>query len=161
MQANAEAQETDPGWSPSLEAEDEGLVLLRKTRGTVNDPLAGLARMIPEGRYFYLATPYSKYPEGIEAAFRDACRVTARLIRAGVPVFSPIAHTHPVAVYGDIDPLDHSIWLPADAPMMKGAWGLIVAHLDSWATSYGIKVEIEEFAKAGKPICHLEEDVLL
>ena len=106
--------------------------------------------------YWYLATPYSKYPSGIEAAFEMACRAVAPLIRAGVPVFSPIAHTHPVAMHGRIDPLDHSIWLPADAPMMQAAHGLIVYRAESWERSYGIGEEIKAFQAAGKPIHYLD-----
>jgi hypothetical protein len=37
--------------------------------------------------FFYLATPYSLYPQGHEAAWRDACALSARLIRAGLTVF--------------------------------------------------------------------------
>lgn len=109
---------------------------------------------------WYLATPYSKYPKGIEAAFLVACQQTALLIRAGIPVYSPIAHTHPVAVNGDIDPLDHTIWLPADAPMMRAATGLIVCKMESWESSYGIGVEIAEFKKAGKPVVYMEQNVV-
>lgn len=46
----------------------------------------------------YLATPYSKYPRGIEAAFVDASRLAACLVRLGISVYSPIAHTHPIAI---------------------------------------------------------------
>jgi hypothetical protein len=141
------------------EAEAE-MMLARKIRSDA-PRLKSLAAMVPKGRYFYLATPYSKYPDGLDAAFRDACRATATLISAGVPVFSPIAHTHPVAVYGKMDPLDHSIWLPADKPMMDAAFGLLVARLDTWELSYGIKVEINEFIATGKPVIHLEKDELL
>lgn len=110
--------------------------------------------------FWYLATPYSKFPSGIEAAFIVACQQTALLIRAGIPVYSPIAHTHPVAVNGDIDPLDHSIWLPADAPLMSAALGLIVCKMESWESSYGIGVEIAEFKKAGKPIVYMEQNIV-
>lgn len=47
------------------------------------------------------------------------------LIRAGVPVFSPIVHSHPVADVCGIDPLSHEIWLPAEAPMRYAAKGVI------------------------------------
>jgi hypothetical protein len=106
--------------------------------------------------FYYLATPYSKYPAGIEEAFKVACCAAADLIREGVRVYSPIAHTHPIAVHGKIDPYAHSIWLPADAPFMHAACGLIVLRAESWEQSYGIKVEIEEFQKAGKPIFYMD-----
>lgn len=105
--------------------------------------------------YVYLASPYSKFPSGIEEAFQEVCKATAFLIRNGVRVFCPIAHTHPVAMYGGIDPLSHDIWIPADAPLMDGASALVVCMMESWETSYGIKVEIEAFQKAGKPIFYL------
>ena len=106
--------------------------------------------------YWYLATPYSKYPAGLEAAYQEACRAAAWLIRSGVRVFSPIAHTHGVAIHGDLDPLDHKIWLPADRPLMDDACGLIVAMLEGWAESYGIQQEILEFTAAQKPIMAME-----
>lgn len=107
--------------------------------------------------FAYLATPYSKYRGGdIEAAFVDAAKLAASLLVRGVKVYSPIAHTHPLAVYGKLDPLDHSIWLPFDEAMMAAADSLIVAHMDGWDVSYGIAHEIKVFEKAGKPIFDLD-----
>lgn len=107
--------------------------------------------------FWYLATPYSKYPGGIEAAFILACQAAADLIEAGVRVYSPIAHTHPIAVYGHIDPYAHDIWLPADAPFMEAAFGLIVLRAPGWGESYGIGEEIKVFSAAGKPIVYMDE----
>jgi hypothetical protein len=105
--------------------------------------------------FWYLATPYSKYVPGIEAAFIEASKQAALLTRAGVPVFSPIAHTHPVAHYGNLDPLDHSIWLEADRTFMEAARGIIVCRMDGWAESYGVKFEIDAFERMGKPVVHM------
>lgn len=110
--------------------------------------------------FYYLATPYSKYPAGIDAAFRDACLNAALLIRAGIPVFSPIAHTHPIAMEGEIDPFDHSVWLEADKAFMDAAKAIIVCQMEGWETSYGVRVEIEEFQQAGKPVYYMTEGVL-
>ena len=106
--------------------------------------------------YIYLATPYSKYPRGIDAAFEEACKVTAYLIQQGVRVFCPIAHTHPIAMHGGIDPLDHAIWIPADKPFMDGAAALLVCQMESWEKSYGINIEIKEFQAAGKNVYFME-----
>lgn len=100
----------------------------------------------------YLATPYSKYPKGIEQAFQDASAIAGKLLKSGVKIYSPIAHTHPLAIYGDINPLDHSIWIPFDESMMRVSQALIVAMMDTWQDSYGVNHEIEFFRKAGKPI---------
>lgn len=42
--------------------------------------------------YWCLATPYSKVPGGIDAAFEAAAREAALYVKAGIPVVSPIAH---------------------------------------------------------------------
>lgn len=104
----------------------------------------------------YVGTPYTRYRGGIEAAFREACKVTARLVAAGVNVYSPIAHTHPIAIHGGLDPLDLTLWLDFDAAMMMKADGMIVARLDGWKESSGVRHEIEVFQTAGKPVFHLD-----
>lgn len=101
---------------------------------------------------YYVASPYSKYARGIESAFQDVSKACADLMRQGVAVYSPIAHTHPIAIYGEIDPLDHSIWMPLDHHMMKAADGCIVMMMPGWEGSYGVGIEIETFEKAGKPV---------
>ena len=104
----------------------------------------------------YLATPYSKYKGGdLNAAFKDAAKLAAELLAVGIKVYSPIAHTHPLALFSDLDPLDHSIWLPFDEAMMTAADALVVAHMDGWAESYGIAHEVKFFDDQRKPIFDL------
>lgn len=110
--------------------------------------------------YWYLGSPYSKYPLGLNAAHKAICENAALLIKAGVPVFSPIAHTHPIAIHGEMDPLDHDIWLPADWPLLAAAKGVIVCKLTSWSRSYGLAAEIAAFAAAFKPIIYMEPGVV-
>lgn len=104
----------------------------------------------------YVGTPYTKYPGGIERAFVDACKLTGRLLTNGLNVYSPIAHTHPVAIHAGIDPLDHTIWLPFDQSMMDVSDAMIVAMMEGWETSYGVKHEIETFQRAGKLVFYLD-----
>jgi hypothetical protein len=110
--------------------------------------------------FYYLASPYSKYPKGIVAAFEKICQEAALLVRHQIPVYSPIAHTHPIAIHGDIDPFDHSIWLEADRAFMDAACGLIVCQMEGWEVSYGIGVEIRHFEKAGKPIYYMAPGIV-
>jgi hypothetical protein len=105
--------------------------------------------------FWYVATPYSKYPRGIEAAFVGACRVAAALVSSGLPCFSPIAHSHPIAVKGGLDPYDYAIWLPANEALIDAACGIVVVEMEGWAESYGVGVEIRRFQAAGKPILYL------
>jgi nucleoside 2-deoxyribosyltransferase len=109
----------------------------------------------------YLATPYTKYPGGIERAFVDACALTARLLQTGVRVYSPIAHTHPIALHGNLDPLDLSIWLPFDAAIMAKSDALVVAMMTGWRESTGVAHEIEVFSACGKPIYDLDPETLI
>ncbi len=108
----------------------------------------------------YLATPYSKYPHGIALAFREAARLAARLMVGGVRVYSPIVHTHPMAVYGKISPLAHEIWLPFDEAIMSKADALLVARLESWKASKGIAYEIDFFNRENKPIFYINPETL-
>jgi len=105
--------------------------------------------------YIYVASPYSKFPGGTEAAFREVSRAAAWLIRQGVRVYCPISHTHPIAIYGGMDPLDHAIWLPCDQPFMKAAGAIVVVQMETWNESYGIAVEVREFEAAGKPVHYI------
>jgi hypothetical protein len=100
----------------------------------------------------YLATPYSRYPHGLDAAHIDACLVAASLISRGLSIYSPIAHTHPIAHHGGLDKMDHAMWLQFDEAMMTASYGLIVAQLPGWEDSRGIDHEIEFFTRAGKLI---------
>lgn len=108
----------------------------------------------------YVGTPYTKYPGGIEAAFVGACKLTARLLKEGLKVYSPIAHTHPIAIHGGIDPLDLSVWLPFDAAIMAKADAMIVAMMPSWSNSTGIRHEIDVFVAGGKPVYFMSPDDL-
>ena len=110
--------------------------------------------------FYYLATPYTRFPGGIEAAFIAACEQTALLVRHRIPIYSPIAATHPVAIHGGLDPMDHTIWLPHDKPMMRAASGLIVCMLPTWKDSYGIAFEQDEFDRMGKPILFMEPGIV-
>ena len=101
--------------------------------------------------YWYLATPYSKWPGGIEDASFIASELAGLLLLEGVNVFSPIAHSHAISQAAKIDPHRHDIWLPADKPLFEGAHGILVASFPGWRTSKGITMEIEWAHEHKKP----------
>lgn len=106
-------------------------------------------------RFWYLATPYTNYPEGRHAAFEMACDCAARLVLEKVGVFCPIAHSHPIADH--LMPhhaTDHDLWMGVDQPFMEAAVGLIVVKADGWQESRGVTKEIEHFTAACKPIIY-------
>jgi hypothetical protein len=110
--------------------------------------------------YWYIGSPYAKYPGGPDAAFDEICRVMGEFAKAGVPAFSPIAHCHPIAKAAGLDPLDYRIWLPFMEPIMTGAKGLVVVKMATWEDSYGLKQEIISFDSARKQIRYLDPDML-
>lgn len=114
------------------------------------DDIAGID--LPWRSYFYLATVYSKHAAGIEAAFQEATRIAGAFAKRGIAVYSPIVHSHPVALASGLDPLDHDIWLPLDEPMMRCAYGLVVVCMDGWKESKGISYEITTFQSVAKPV---------
>lgn len=109
---------------------------------------------------WYVASPYSKYPGGIVKALEDVSREMGLLVRAGVHAFSPICHSHPIAIHGGIDPLDHETWMNADEPFMKMADGLIVLMIDGWDESKGVQAEIDMFDNADKPVIFMRPGIL-
>jgi uncharacterized protein DUF1937 len=108
----------------------------------------------------YLATPYTKFDEGLDAAFEVASQLGARLLQSGVFVYAPIVHLHPMAKHGRLDPLNLSLWYPHNDEMMKRCDSLIVAQMPTWENSAGMAVEIEYFLYASKPIFDLDPNTM-
>ena len=102
----------------------------------------------------YVATPYTNYPGGHNEGWKAAVRVTAALAAAGVSVYSPIVHWHPVATVGKLgnDPL---YWLSVNTRMMNLCSGLLVMQLPGWSDSMGVHKEIEFFHLNAKPIFYV------
>jgi len=110
--------------------------------------------------FWYLATPYTKYESGLQIAFFHACDAAGELLKRGVHCYSPIAHTHPVAIYGGLNPLDHETVMALDAHFMDAAAGLLIVKMPGWDESRGIAIEIDVFKAAGKPVQYLDWPVL-
>lgn len=109
--------------------------------------------------YWYLASPYSLYPTGQEQAHADICCIAGRLLKNEISIFSPIAHSHPIADYADIE-MGHEFWMNANRHLIEGAVGLVVVKLESWDESRGIESEIGIFRQAKKPILYLDPATL-
>lgn len=107
-------------------------------------------------KFWYLATPYTKFPGGRERAYEEACKVAAALVLAGWKVFCPIAHAHPLDTVGKLGDQTHDFWTDLDRPFMDAAEGLLVVKMDGWDTSRGVLEEIDIFTKAGKPTIYME-----
>lgn len=113
-------------------------------------------RGVPRYTFWYLASPYAKYATGKRDAYESACEYAHDLIVAGVPVFSPIAHSHSIAKVCRMDKDSHDLWMPQDLAILAGANGVLIAPMAGWRTSKGIAMEIEEAKRLSKPVYMLD-----
>lgn len=99
----------------------------------------------------YLASPYTHSNVHVrEWRFREACRAAAALLRAGVTVFSPIAHSHPIAHFGM--PTSWEFWSQVDREYLSRCDVLAVLTLPGWRESVGVQAEIRLARELGLPV---------
>ena len=106
----------------------------------------------------YLASPYS-HPDFLvrNARFQAVCRASAKLLADGHLVYSPIAHTHPIALYGRIDGT-WDTWSRLDRAMISRCQRMIVLLLDGWAESRGIREDVKIAKELGLPVSYLPRE---
>lgn len=90
----------------------------------------------------YLASPYSDPNPAVEQArFEAVCGAAATLMGKGYRIFSPIAHTHPIAMAGEL-PRGWDWWKRYDEEMLAAFDELWVLMLPGWDKSKGVKGEV-------------------
>lgn len=119
-----------------------------------------VSRLKKSSGFWYLGSPFTNYADGPETAFIEITKIAARLAWMDIKVFAPIILTYPMAIHGGLDPFNHEFWMDFDKPMMDAANGLIIAMMQSWEKSQGIKFEIDEFEAATKPVFYLDPETL-
>lgn len=96
----------------------------------------------------YLASPYSNPSPEIRAyRYRKAIECAADLIKQGYLVFSPIAHSHGIALRLGKDFKGFENWREFDLRMLASCDILVVAEIRGWEESCGIKIEIRKARK--------------
>ena len=104
----------------------------------------------------YLASPYSHDDPAVqEQRFQQVCRVAAAMMRDGQHVFSPIAHTHPIAQHGDL-PGHWQYWEAFDRWFIERCEKVVVLMLPGWKESRGVQAEIRIAEELGIPVEYLE-----
>ena len=90
----------------------------------------------------YIASPYSD-PDPVvrERRYQAVCRYAASRLCDGVQVFSPIAHSHSIALYGEL-PTGIEFWRDFDSTMIHMSTAIEVLMLPGWQESEGVKWEI-------------------
>lgn len=107
----------------------------------------------------YLASPYSHVDVAVrEARFRRVCEHAAKMMQRGSFVFSPIAHTHPIAVTGELD-TGFAYWSEYDRKMIAVCDELHVLMLDGWRESVGVSAEILIADELGNPVVYVQDEL--
>lgn len=103
----------------------------------------------------YLASPYSDPdPAVMEDRFRRACVVAGALMLEGIHVYSPIAHSHPIAQMVAM-PTGFEFWREYDEAMIARCSQVLVLTLPGWAWSRGVLAEIECARRLGIPVRYI------
>ncbi len=104
----------------------------------------------------YLATPHTGTAVEQQRRFEVVNKVAAKLMNDGLLVFSPISHTHPIALAGDL-PKGWDFWKEYDLTFIEWCDELWVLEQDGWQESAGVTAERKLAAKLGKPIRYIQE----
>jgi len=103
----------------------------------------------------YLAVPYSDDSYAIRKGRFEVANVAAsQLVQQGNHVFSPISHTHPIALQGNL-PVDWEYWEEYDRIMLSVCTELVVLLIDGWLTSVGVQAEIKIAKETGMKISYM------
>jgi hypothetical protein len=96
----------------------------------------------------FLASPYTHEDKEVMAfRYEAALETTARLIREGNIVFSPIVHSHPIAIAYDL-PKDYKFWQAyTNSFILHWAEHFSILCLNDWQNSVGL---LDEFNLAMK-----------
>ncbi len=105
--------------------------------------------------YVYLAAPYSDIEESVrQFRFEKINEISAKLMREGWTIYSPISHSHPIAVNHSL-PTGWEFWGKMDRPFIKNCLFLIILMLPGWKQSHGVGEEIKLAKEFNKPIVYL------
>ena len=97
----------------------------------------------------YLATPYTHAdPEVVEARVQAVNRAAAHLMAQGLKIFSPISHSHPIAMAGTL-PTDWEYWKEFDWAYLTHCHKIIVLRSEGWEQSTGVTAELKFAAELG------------
>ena len=113
-------------------------------------------RDLYEGQFVYLGAPYTHPDPAVrEARFRAVTERAARLMLAGLVLFSPITHSHPMRQYGL--PVEFEFYRRSARAFIEASAAMVVLKLSGWQESVGLGEERQLAEELGKPILWLEE----
>lgn len=109
----------------------------------------------------YLASPYTHvHPHLREMRFQSVCKVAGELMLRGYKIYSPIAHTHPIAVYGSL-PIHWDFWKQYDMAILDCCKEMFILTLDGWLASKGIRNEFSICRDMGIPVSLVDKQCMI
>jgi hypothetical protein len=104
----------------------------------------------------YLASPYSHPNKKVEyQRFLDVTRIAAKRLRMGEVIFSPIMHGHPAVEHAGYAG-DAESWQFHNINMLRRSDRLMIATLDGWRESKGVRWEVASAIAMKIPRIYLE-----
>ncbi len=108
----------------------------------------------------YLASPYTLYAKGLQAAFADVTELAGKLVKQGFNILAPITYGHPLTTQGSVNAIDEKIWYPLNDAFLHKSDCLLVARMTGHQSSKGIAREIRYFEMVGKPLYFIHPETL-
>ena len=106
----------------------------------------------------YLACPYTSTDYAtMEYRFAKVNQVAAKILNRGHIVFSPISHSHPIAVCSAL-PRSFEFWKDFDESFIQWADELWVLRLQGWALSDGVRREIKLAKQLDKSVYYYDPE---
>lgn len=104
-------------------------------------------------RRIYLASPYTSTDARLrEARYWAACSAAALVMEKGDLVFSPIAHSHPLAKFHEL-PVDFDFWQSWCLSFLRNwATHFTILDIPGWDESKGIAAEKALADSLGLPV---------
>lgn len=100
----------------------------------------------------YLASPYSHHdPEIVQQRFDLVTQYTAKCLKAGYIIYSPIVHCHHLAQVTNL-PTSFEFWSRYNLGVLSQCRALWILELEGWQISIGVSVERKFAEQSGIPI---------
>ena len=104
----------------------------------------------------YLATPYSHADVMVRIErYAIVTKVAAQRMDAGEVIYSPISHTHHMAVWHGL-PTSWEFWQDHCRAFLNASSKMIGLRPDGWQESVGVQAEIAIAEELGLAIEHME-----
>jgi hypothetical protein len=108
----------------------------------------------------YLASPYTHPRAHVRVKrYQQVCIAAGRLLGRGEFVFSPIAHSHPIALVHNL-PTDWRFWAEYCRATLGRCSKVAVLMLDGWRESVGVSAEIKLAGELGIAVEYLDPETL-